>query len=242
VKQTILIVIWLGISILTSSAQTDSCDLQLNIYKYQKNTNIEPEQIKNVTAILENSKSKRKIKAGFQNEMMPFFANLPKGTYTATISMKGYKVTTKEIELTCETEQAQTQVIENMFLWNGNSKETVKMFGTLFTSGSNDGTTIAKLPQSDSQVNKTETINGSATALPRPDYPLAARAVRASGAVQVKVTIDELGKVISAKPLSGHPLLQASAVKAAREAKFESTRLQDIPVKIVGIIVYNFQL
>ncbi len=227
-------------SILSLSAQSDSCDLQLNIYKYQKNPAVEPEQIKNVTAILENSESQRKINADFQNEMIPFFTNLPKGTYTATISMKGYKVTTKEIKLICETEQSQSLIIENMFLWNGNPKDTVKMFETLFTDSSNNEITSAKLPENVSKEKKTKTTNGRATYLPQPDYPPAAKAIRASGAVRVQITIDELGKVISARALYGHPLLRASAVKAARESRFESTRLHGIPVKIIGVVVYNF--
>jgi outer membrane biosynthesis protein TonB len=54
--------------------------------------------------------------------------------------------------------------------------------------------------------------------------------------------VDEAGNVISAQAISGHPLLQAAAVTAAREAKFAPTRLNGSPVKITGIIVYNFSV
>ena len=37
-------------------------------------------------------------------------------------------------------------------------------------------------------------VNGSAVSLPKPDYPAAAKAVRAGGAVNVQVTIDEQRK------------------------------------------------
>lgn len=83
-------------------------------------------------------------------------------------------------------------------------------------------------------------LNGKATSLPRPPYPAAARAVKASGAVNVQVTIDENGNIISASAVSGHPLLRQAAEQAAREAKFAPTLLEGIPVSVTGIIVYNF--
>ena len=83
-------------------------------------------------------------------------------------------------------------------------------------------------------------LNGKAIELPNPAYPPAAKAVRASGAVNVKVTVDENGNVTSAEAVSGHPLLRASAVSAARQAKFAPTLLSGKPVKVSGIIVYNF--
>jgi TonB family protein len=83
-------------------------------------------------------------------------------------------------------------------------------------------------------------LNGKATNLVQPTYPSAAKAVRASGAVNVQVTIDEKGNVVSASAVSGHPLLRASAVAAARESKFPPTLLSGKAVKVVGVIVYNF--
>lgn len=83
-------------------------------------------------------------------------------------------------------------------------------------------------------------LNGKAISLPKPAYPPAARAVRASGAVNVQVLINEDGKVISAQAVSGHPLLRAVSVEAARGAKFSPTRLSGQPVKVSGIITYNF--
>lgn len=83
-------------------------------------------------------------------------------------------------------------------------------------------------------------VNGKATSLVKPAYPAAARAVRASGSVNVQVTIDEEGSVIAASAVSGHPLLRAAAVEAARASKFAPTRLSGQPVKVTGVIVYNF--
>ena len=83
-------------------------------------------------------------------------------------------------------------------------------------------------------------LNGKALDLPKPAYPAAAKAVRASGAVNVQVTVDEKGVVTSANAVSGHPLLRAAAVEAARKAKFSPTLLGGQSVKVTGVIVYNF--
>lgn len=83
-------------------------------------------------------------------------------------------------------------------------------------------------------------INGKALNLAKPAYPAAARAVGAQGAVNVKVMIDEEGNVISAEAVSGHPLLQAAAVQAAQQSKFNPTLLSGQAVRVTGVIVYNF--
>ena len=83
-------------------------------------------------------------------------------------------------------------------------------------------------------------LNGKATSLPTPDYPPIARQAKASGIVTVQVMVDEGGNVIGAEAVSGHPLLRAAAVKAARDAKFSPTKLSGQPVKINGILTYSF--
>jgi len=83
-------------------------------------------------------------------------------------------------------------------------------------------------------------LNGKATSLPKPAYPPAARAVRAGGACTVQVTISETGSVISASAASCHPLLASAAVSAARGARFSPTLLSGQPVKVTGVITYNF--
>jgi periplasmic protein TonB len=83
-------------------------------------------------------------------------------------------------------------------------------------------------------------LNGKAISLPKPSYPAIARQAHASGTVVVQVTIDENGNVISAHAVSGHPLLQGVAVSAARGARFSPTKLSGQPVKVTGVITYNF--
>jgi TonB family protein len=83
-------------------------------------------------------------------------------------------------------------------------------------------------------------LNGKAVSLPKPPYPPAARAVRASGAVTIQVLIIEDGSVFSAAATSGHPLLRSAARTAACGAEFSPTLLMGNPVKIHGVITYNF--
>jgi TonB family protein len=81
---------------------------------------------------------------------------------------------------------------------------------------------------------------GRVVNLPRPTYSPLARAAHVQGTVVVQVLIDEEGKVVAAAAISGHPLLQSGSVKAAREAVFTPTKLDGAPVKVTGVVQYNF--
>jgi protein TonB len=83
-------------------------------------------------------------------------------------------------------------------------------------------------------------LNGKAISLPKPPYPAIAKQAHASGTVVVQVTIDENGGVMAAHAVSGHPVLQAVCVAAARQARFSPTKLSGQPVKVTGVITYNF--
>ena len=84
-------------------------------------------------------------------------------------------------------------------------------------------------------------LNGKATYLPRPAYSEAiSRRLRVARSIAVQVVLDERGNVVSASAMNGHPALRAAAVNAARQAKFSPTRLSGKPVKVRGVINYNF--
>jgi protein TonB len=95
---------------------------------------------------------------------------------------------------------------------------------------------------SDGQTVSGGVLDGKAIAKPAPPYPPIAKAARASGTVNVQVTVDESGHVVSATAVSGHPLLRAAAVAAARQARFSPTLLGGKPVKVSGVLTYNFVL
>ena len=77
---------------------------------------------------------------------------------------------------------------------------------------------------------------------PAPPYPPLAKAAHVQGAVTVQFLIDEQGHVLNAKATSGHPLLQQAAIQAAYKATFTPTLLTGQPVKVTGVITYNFVL
>jgi TonB family protein len=85
-------------------------------------------------------------------------------------------------------------------------------------------------------------LNGKALDLPMPNYPEVARRLRVTGVVQVEVVVDENGKVISARALSGPGSLRDVAMQAALRARFSPTKLSGQSVKISGQINYNFTL
>ena len=94
-------------------------------------------------------------------------------------------------------------------------------------------------PAEDAKVEGT-VLNGKALKLPKPEYPPLAHAARIRGTVTVQVLIDEEGNVMKAHAVDGHPLLQSVAVAAARKAKFTTTLLEGEPVRVTGVIKYNF--
>jgi len=56
-----------------------------------------------------------------------------------------------------------------------------------------------------------------------------------------KIEIDETGKVLSAKDIcQGPPFLTEASIQAARNARFSPTLLNGQPIKVTGVIQYNF--
>jgi protein TonB len=85
-------------------------------------------------------------------------------------------------------------------------------------------------------------LQGTAVRRVEPAYPKIAREIHSSGPVVVEVVVDETGKVISARALSGPSLLRKAAEDAARGWKWNPTRLNEVPVQVIGTITFNFVL
>ena len=101
-------------------------------------------------------------------------------------------------------------------------------------------------------------LNGKAVSLPKPAYPADAKALKIGGAVKVQVTINESGMVEDPKAVAEDEecdksetpgtserclalaSLRAAAEMAASQAQFSPTLLSGTPVKVKGVIVYNF--
>lgn len=88
----------------------------------------------------------------------------------------------------------------------------------------------------------TGVLTSKLLSLPKPNYPPLAKQLRLQGSISVQVLIDEHGKVVSAKALSGHQVLVNAAETAAMQARFSPTLLSGQPVKVSGVITYNFVL
>jgi len=85
-------------------------------------------------------------------------------------------------------------------------------------------------------------LRGSAVSREIPLYPEIAKRSRVQGMVQVLVTIGEDGTVLEASMLKGHPLLRQAALDSARRWRFSPTLLSRVPVKVQGVLTFNFRL
>jgi len=102
------------------------------------------------------------------------------------------------------------------------------------------GKPIPKPPKLKTIMRSLGVVNGIAKYLAKPRYSITVQRLGAHGKVTVQVLIDKNGNVISANAISGYKLLRASAVLAARRSKFTPTTLSKVPIRVRGIIVYNF--
>jgi hypothetical protein len=82
--------------------------------------------------------------------------------------------------------------------------------------------------------------NGKLIHVEKPVYPKEAKAAGIAGTVSVKLLIFEDGSIYSAEPMDGPPSLRSPARIAACGSKYSPTLLAGNPVKVAGIITYNF--
>src|SRR5260370_29594440 len=87
-------------------------------------------------------------------------------------------------------------------------------------------------------------IFGKPITRPAPCYPALAKAKHVSGKVRVEVEVDEEGKVIWAKAISGDSILQSAAIRAACRSRFTPSRLigSKTRVKALDLLTYDFKL
>lgn len=83
-------------------------------------------------------------------------------------------------------------------------------------------------------------LNSKALDLPKPKYPEEARKAKIVGRVTVKILIDEKGDIVSAEAVDGPEILRASALEAAKKARFTLTLIGTRPVKVSGVLTYDF--
>lgn len=102
--------------------------------------------------------------------------------------------------------------------------------------------TPAPTPVPANYVKSLGAVTGQMLNRPNLNYPPMAKMAGIQGPVTVQVVIDETGKVISARAVSGNPMLRQAAEQAAHQARFSPTLLSHQPVKASGTITFNFIL
>jgi tetratricopeptide (TPR) repeat protein len=83
-------------------------------------------------------------------------------------------------------------------------------------------------------------VNGKALNLVQPYYPAEAISSRATGKVTVRITISGTGSVLRACAIEGPPVFYKQSESAAMRSKFSTTLLSGKPVRVNGLIIYNF--
>ena len=173
----------------------------------------------------------------------------PLGAYTSNADGSGEAAFTMSVKGTKAGGQYQAELKRRNHVWQLENAHVRLTNGEIITVGeksrgedSNTNTGFG-IPE---DIDTSDTVNGGvlnekAISLPKPAYPPIAKQVKASGTVVIQVVVDEDGDVISARPVSGHPLLQAVALAAAHQAKFPPTRRGGKPVKVSGVIRYEFK-
>jgi TonB family protein len=91
-------------------------------------------------------------------------------------------------------------------------------------------------------------VGGGVQSLPRvlksvhPQYSLEAMQARLQGTVQVEALIDEQGRVADVRVLKSLPMLDDSALSAARQWEFTPTLLNGQPVPVIVMLEMHFTL
>jgi len=74
----------------------------------------------------------------------------------------------------------------------------------------------------------------------KPIYPSGARTMGASGKVEVRVVISEMGRVIEANAISGHVALRNAAVDAALQWVYKPAMRDGVPVRTESVLTFTF--
>jgi TonB family protein len=245
----------------TASAQTKTCSLALNIATY-KNDQIRPVTGARATAL--NTRT-RKTTVAVALDGQLRFSKLADGEYRISVTKPGFKRAIQPVSFQCEVKDARAEL--QVELDPGNYKRSVvagsqsvvasseasmppirrgvtTILGSAEDSGARPASSLPMATPPSGSAPRAPisfgVLNGKALVLEKPIYPPIARQAHASGTVVIQVVIDEEGNIISARAVSGHPLLQAVCVDAARKSKFSGTTLAGQPVKVTGVITYNF--
>jgi len=114
---------------------------------------------------------------------------------------------------------------------DGESNNKYIFFGST-EGGSATGAKLIRKPSS--------VLFGSAIRRVVPLYPPKAKKWRIVGLTTVEMLIDENGDVLWARGVSGHRFFKEAAVAAARGWKFPPSTIKGRPVRVIGLLTFNF--
>ncbi|HEX9927274.1 MAG TPA: TonB family protein [Pyrinomonadaceae bacterium] len=97
-----------------------------------------------------------------------------------------------------------------------------------------------EIPCETAKIYQTFILNNKAIFLAKPEYPQELKADGITGSVSVWVALDERGKVVSASAFSGHSELRKHALEAVKKSKFKRIIRCGAPIKINGMVIFNF--
>jgi TonB family protein len=98
---------------------------------------------------------------------------------------------------------------------------------------------LTSLTQNFEQVPESDLQSRAITEV-KPEYPPTAKKMKATGTVEVEITISEVGLVIEAKAISGHLALRSAAVEAARKWVFKPAMLNGKPIRVKSVLTFVF--
>lgn len=213
-------------------AQDKSCSLSIAVSGDEEILNngavfIKPSKLNNVIAV--NSVSYEATPASFLADETAKFSNLNEGIYTLSFVVEWKKYKLSNYKLECSGDSGE----EYLPLKISQEKFIITRIPVKTKLGENSLRSVPSIV--DGGV-----LNKKAKELPSPIYPRAAKAAKAFGVVNVSVVLDEDGNVIFAEAIKGHPLLRKAASEAASRATFTAFQIEGQPVKVTGVIIYNF--
>ena len=105
----------------------------------------------------------------------------------------------------------------------------------------------APLPPSSSGPKAPVRVGGKVRApksvyTPAPYYPVIARQTKIQGTVVIDAVLDESGRVVEARVVSGHPLLIQAALDTVKEWRYEPSYLNNQPISVALIVNVSFVL
>ena len=73
-----------------------------------------------------------------------------------------------------------------------------------------------------------------------PDFPVAAKQLHITGALEVQVTVSKTGDVIDAKVLKGNMMFSSSSTAAAKQWKFSPLVKDGAASEFMAVLIFSF--